>query len=298
MKVGFRKPNIKSMVKARTTGRTAQAAGSTTVAREEPTCLIHLLLTAGIGNVIYLVYKAIAANASAHQTAGTGSYSVGGQTFSETWTMGPVEGYDAGIHDAMPYDFTSAPQRHMWTFEHGQVVNRSTTAHIVGANVEQLRRHVMELQRFVEQARSLAPELHSGFVLEAGKIPDASAFPPVCANDLESPSPLATFELTPRTETGRVPKFPLTVHFDIDGATVLRDGVYFRQVPSPKADETLGQVSYLADGTIGKASLHLWRKHLRWTIDLVTIKGSLGIARIERQSLSEDQAQRFYDYKA
>jgi len=147
-------------------------------------------------------------------------------------------------------------------------------------------------------ARAVAPGFHPGFRVEVERIPDLLTLPPRELTPYESEAMLATLSITPRTGTGKVPKFPLVAAFIIDGDTVLADNRYVRPltIKPPQVDGCSGTISYLASGEIGKASLHCWRRHVRWSLDCLIESGSLVIARVERGD--QRGATRVYDHKA
>lgn len=227
---------------------------------------------------------------------------VGGGDFMHeiSWRQGTVPGFEAEIHAVLPYSLDEVPLMRVVSRSPEFGLHEHETAIVTGHNLEVLRHHVVFLQYFVDSAERMIPGFHPGFRLEANRLGFSDRFPPRKAGDQEVSVSLPTMMIEGRTPTGRVPKHTLAVSFVLEGDAVLRDGRMVHPVRpgNHTVDTAVGYIHYLADGKLGKASLHLWRGYIRWSVECVTQRGGIVIARIERQSLDDERPTRYYDYKA
>lgn len=82
-------------------------------------------------------------------------------------------------------------------------------------------------------------------------------------------------ELKPYTKTGKISKYPVILHYYTTNYTVF-----------DSTDNYFGHISYLQDGSIGKAKLICWEKNKLFIIQLGLIGTTLAIKRIETNSKS------------
>jgi len=228
--------------------------------------------------------------------SGTGSASR--SEIEESWDMGPAPGYDAALHGQLPFALEHVPCKRTIVSESGCLLGDTTTAYVTGQNRAILMEHVGSLQSIVDEAAQRTKGFHRNFRLSPDLIPDLPAIPPR-RESMEIPALPATIKLASATKTGRAPKYPLSLSVSIDQDVVVRpDGSFVRVISGDDAacDSSIVHLGYFADGSVGKASVHCWRRNRRWSVDCVTQDDCLAIARIELGK-ADGSTERFFDYR-
>lgn len=138
-------------------------------------------------------------------------------------------------------------------------------------NIHQFFKDIDQLNTYIEKARTLA-KIRTQFYIK----PEDINF-----DDIDGAA--THWEITPYTKTGRLSKYPLTI--------------YYRTYNYKKFDSKenlFGSMSYLKNGTIGKAELVNWINGRMYLIKLGIIKNSLSVKSVET---TNKESNRIFIYK-
>lgn len=132
-----------------------------------------------------------------------------------------------------------------------------------GENQEKAKSIILSLNGFIDEAKCLC----STVALNKIKETDLE-FNPIY---IQASYPFEFFRVNPKTDTGKLTKFPMSIHFqhDLDKPPYWENNIF-------------GDIFLLKNGDIGKASIHQWYKNRRHSIILSYVNGKTIVSRIEQ----------------
>ena len=104
-------------------------------------------------------------------------------------------------------------------------------------------------------------------------------------NSIEHYENLTKIELMPLTKTGKIPKFPVVLHFNAS-----------KSIEWPNNNTLFGHVFYFPDGKIGKAEVISWVDHNCYILSIAIKNNRLSLKRIHTND--KETAKKINLYKA